>query len=234
MGTEEKARGRRRGPIPASLTASVLLPAVAAGLLTATLLDATDPTIAGGSAAALAREAEQVARADSPPLQPPIALAGGASAPPLKPLSPAPRPALPARISIPAAGIDAPIEPVRGTPAGLELPDPDRAGWFEAGPRPGEPGRTVVIGHRDAVSGPALFADLARLTHGSPVAITDRRGAVHLYTVVGGARMEKSSFPSHLVYGPSRGRSLVLITCGGPYTPGRGYRDSVLVYARAA
>jgi hypothetical protein len=26
----------------------------------------------------------------------------------------------------------------------------------------------------------------------------------------------------------------VLITCGGPFRPGRGYRDNVLLYARAA
>jgi len=26
---------------------------------------------------------------------------------------------------------------------------------------------------------------------------------------------------------------LILVTCGGPYTPGVGYRDNVLIYARA-
>jgi hypothetical protein len=35
------------------------------------------------------------------------------------------------------------------------------------------------------------------------------------------------------VYGSSSRPVLVLITCGGPYTEGSGYRDNVIVYARS-
>ena len=40
--------------------------------------------------------------------------------------------------------------------------------------------------------------------------------------------------PPDLVYAPSPRPRLVLITCGGPFTPGEGYRDNVILYARAA
>ena len=49
----------------------------------------------------------------------------------------------------------------------------------------------------------------------------------------GVTRVQKSRFPTHAVYGPSRHPVLVLVTCGGPYMAGH-YRDNVLVYARSA
>jgi hypothetical protein len=69
---------------------------------------------------------------------------------------------------------------------------------------------------------------------GTGIAVTDARGGVHRYTAVGGAEVRKDRFPARYVYGHSRSPVLVLITCGGPFRPGRGYRDNVLLYARAA
>ena len=69
---------------------------------------------------------------------------------------------------------------------------------------------------------------------GTRVSITDQRGEVHRFNVIGSTQIEKAEFPEEQVYGPSENPVLVLITCGGPYTPGVGYRDNVLVYARAA
>ncbi len=143
------------------------------------------------------------------------------------------RPAPPARLSIPALGVAARIDPVSATRNSIEVPAVGRAGWFAAGPRPGEPGRAVLIGHLDAANGPGLFALLPGVENGTRVAITDARGAVHRFAVVGRAEVDKDSFPAQAVYGPSSNPVLVLITCGGPYTPGVGYRDNVLVYARA-
>ena len=61
----------------------------------------------------------------------------------------------------------------------------------------------------------------------------DARGVKHEYAVVGKAQVEKSKFPAQAVYGASSRPVLVLVTCGGPYTPGVGYRDNVIVYARS-
>ena len=143
------------------------------------------------------------------------------------------RPAPPAWLSIPAASVDAPIDPVSGTATGIEVPAVGRAGWYDAGPRPGEPGRAVIIGHFDASNGPGLFALLPAVANGTDISIRDAAGATHRYEIVGKAEMEKSKFPTGAVYGAADRPVLILVTCGGPYTPGLGYRDNVLIYARA-
>lgn len=193
-----------------------------------------------GSAPALARLADLVPAAAIPsnpgPLRPVIAAPGraGFEPPALESLDGGIRPAEPARISIPAANVDATIEPVRATRRGIEVPDVGRAGWLDAGPRPGEAGRSVVIGHLDSGTGPGIFARLPRVPAGTRIDVTDRRGEVHSYRVVGAAEVDKRDFPNESVYGASANPVLVLITCGGPYEEGRGYRDNVLVYARGA
>jgi sortase (surface protein transpeptidase) len=144
------------------------------------------------------------------------------------------RPAPPSRISIPAAGIDATVEPVDEHGGALTVPHIGTAGWFEGGPRPGEPGRAVLIGHLDTHEGPGLFARVPTLPAGTRITVLDRRGQEHRYNVVGGAQVRKDRFPATSVYGHADAPVLVLITCGGPFQPGRGYRDNVLLYARAA
>jgi hypothetical protein len=192
-----------------------------------------------GEAPALARLAD-LAPAQSlgsaSRLQPVIAEPGraGLQVDRLDPFAGGVRPAKPARISIPAAGVNAVIDPVKGTRTGIQVPEVLRAGWFDAGPRPGEPGRAIIIGHLDSGTGPGLFSRVPSLPPGTPIAITDGRGEVHRYNVVGVTQVEKAHFPTASVYGPSRRPVLVLITCGGPYQPGFGYRDNILVYARAS
>jgi hypothetical protein len=202
----------RHGPRPAPLLASILLPALAAGALAALLVL---PDRGSGSVPA------PVAPTPRPPelaLRPPVG----------------PRPARPVGISIPAAGVQGPVDPIRAVAGQLEIPPVGRAGWFEAGPRPGEPGRAVVVSHVDSKAGPALFWRLHALRRGTRVLVEDRDGGVHGFRVTHRRQVEKSSFRPDLVYGASRRPVLVLITCGGPFTPGEGYRDNVILYARAA
>ena len=115
------------------------------------------------------------------------------------------------------------------------VPDVGRAGWYSGGPRPGEKGRAVIVGHLDTRRGPGLFARIAGLARGTRHAVTDRAGAgAHGTAVVGTAQVQKAASPTGSVYGGGRRPVLVLVTCGGPYIEGRGYRDNVIVYARAA
>ena len=90
-----------------------------------------------------------------------------------------PRPPRPARLVIDALGIDASLQPVRGTPLGIEVPPLDSAGWYSEGPRPGEPGRTVLIGHRDSAEAAAVFARLPEIEPGTPIEVTDDAGEIH-------------------------------------------------------
>lgn len=227
-------RGRREG---IGVLLAVLLPAAFAAA--AVLLVADEQGAAGPSdpqaPAALARLAER-APALGAPLRPLSARRGVAAlgAEPLESLRGGIRPAPPVRISIPAAHLDAPVRPVKARGEALQVPDVGTAGWFAGGPRPGEQGRAIVIGHLDTRRGPGLFARVPDLPPGTVVSVTDRRGGVHGYRVVGGAQVSKNRFPAKYVYGPAKAPVLVLITCGGDYDPESGYEDNVLLYAQAS
>src|SRR5437867_4208901 len=91
--------------------------------------------------------------------------------------SPAPSAAAragPVRLRIPSIGVDAPVDEVGLTPQGdLATPtDPGHVGWYRGGSLPGEPGSSVVDGHLDWWSGPAVFADLGRLQGGDLLGVT--------------------------------------------------------------
>ena len=201
------------GPRPALLLLSIVLPAVLAGLLT-TLLVA--PEDGRGERAPVAR---------APAGFPSVALA---------PTPHRRRPARPLGISIPTAGVEGPVDPIRAVGGQLEIPPPGRAGWFSGGPRPGEPGRAVIVSHVDSQAGPALFASLRTLRRRTRILVEDHRGGIHRFRLVRRRQVEKTRFRRDLVYGSSPRPTLVLVTCGGPFTPGEGYRDNVILYARAA
>ena len=62
-----------------------------------------------------------------------------------------------------------------------------------------------------------MFEHVPSARSRSPIEVTDDRGAVHSYRVVGVTRVRKRRFPTEAVYGHSRNPVLVLVTCGGPY-----------------
>jgi hypothetical protein len=221
------------------LAAATLIPGfAAAAIVLATAGDSRPDVPAGPSAPALAR------LADLPPLRipaqprslnPVIPVEGriGVRVNRLQSISGGIRPAPPGRIRIPAAGVDAGIEAVHAHRHGIEVPPPGWAGWYAGGARPGEPGRAVVIGHFDTTDGPGVFERVPSLDRGERIEVTDNRGDVHAYRVVGVTQVKKRRFPTRAVYGASRHPVLVLVTCGGPFIDGH-YRDNVLVYARSA
>jgi sortase family protein len=141
-----------------------------------------------------------------------------------------PRPPRPARLVIDDIGIDTSLQPVRGTPLGIEVPPLDSAGWYSEGPRPGEPGRTVLIGHRDTEAAPAVFARLPEIEPGTPIEVTDDAGKVHRFTATRAVSIPKDTYPAEAVYAPTPGSELVLITCGGGFAAGH-YENSILVFA---
>ena len=143
------------------------------------------------------------------------------------------RPGVPDRITIPAAGSSGPVQRMGVEHGKLEIPPPGRAGWFAGGPRPGELGRAVIVSHVDSKEGPALFYSLLQQPLGSRISVRDRRGVTRRFAVVRRRQIEKSHFPAGSVYGVSKRPMLVLVTCGGPFSPDTGYRDNVILYARA-
>lgn len=191
------------------------------------------PTVRGGArrpasaVVTLALAAVLLAAADRPPT----------------PLPPLPAPAAreldrqvadPVRVRIPAIGVDAPVGPLTVDAAGV-LPPPDRdaaAGWWRAGPEPGERGAAVLAGHVDSRSGPAVFFRLRELRSGTEVFVDRADGSTAVFAVRRLARHDKQDFPTHSVYGPTAHSELRLVTCGGPFDPDRRrYRDNLIVFA---
>lgn len=144
--------------------------------------------------------------------------------------------AAPVRLRIPALGISTSLQPLGRNPDGtVAVPtNPDVAGWFAGGPRPGQPGPAVILGHVDSTDGPAVFFDLARLPRGAAVVVDLADGRSTRFRVVGLVQVPKSRFPTDLVYSPTLQPSLRLVTCGGSFDYAvHHYRDNVIVYADA-
>ncbi len=140
----------------------------------------------------------------------------------------------PVRLRIPALGVDSPLPPLGRAPdRTIEVPvDFGVAGWFADGPRPGQAGPAVILGHVDSDTGPGVFHRLAQLAPGAEVTVQRADGSTVAFRVTDVQRVPKAGFPTQAVYGPSLRPSLRLVTCGGRFDPARrSYDDNVIVYA---
>ncbi|MBW3659948.1 MAG: sortase, partial [Actinobacteria bacterium] len=99
---------------------------------------------------------------------------------------------------IPRLGVEASLAGLGLDDRGaLDVPDrPEIAGWYVGGPRPGEVGPTVVAGHVDSRTGPAVFARLHELREGDVAHLVYRDGFVVTYRVRGVERYDKDAFPT--------------------------------------
>lgn len=160
------------------------------------------------------------------------ATTGPAAAGPVAPPMPLSRPT---RIRIPRIGVDAPVAGVGLDASGyLQAPPaakPNVAGWYVESPTPGSAGNAVIDGHVDTARGPAVFYGLGALHRRDRVQVTRADGTTAEFTVDAVEVHPKRAIPADRVYGPTRRPQLRLITCGGGYTPGSGYRGNVVVYA---
>jgi sortase (surface protein transpeptidase) len=142
--------------------------------------------------------------------------------------------ALPVRLQIPAIGVSTSLVKLGRLPDGsLEVPkDWDTAGWYDQGPRPGQPGPAVILGHVDSKTGPAVFYQLRALRPGDTVRVGLADGRTLAFRVLRVQRYPKDEFPTQAVYFPTLHRELRLITCGGEFDYARGsYLDNIVVYA---
>ncbi|WP_327180267.1 class F sortase [Streptomyces sp. NBC_01335] len=141
-----------------------------------------------------------------------------------------------ARVSIPAIKVDAPIVDVGldqdGWIAAPSPQDTNLAGWYQNGISPGQRGTSVVVGHVDNMSGPAVFYGLGALTKGEHVEVTRYDGRVAVFEIYGVEVFSKADFPGPRVYGDTGYAELRVITCGGGYTKAGGYDGNVVVFAR--
>ena len=128
---------------------------------------------------------------------------------------------------------EVPAEPLPVGPDGaLSVPgSAGGMGWWADGPRPGGPGAAVVVGHVDLDGEPGIFSHLADVAPGTAVSVRSG-GQIATYRVTSVRRYAKSAFPTDVVYAPTTGSVLRLVTCGGRLDRRTGhYDDNVVVEA---
>jgi sortase (surface protein transpeptidase) len=147
---------------------------------------------------------------------------------------PAKRESRPVHISIPAIGVSAPLIPLGVNPDHtVQVPTSfSQAGWFRFGPRPGEVGAALIVGHVDSKAGPGVFFHLAALRHGDRILIQLANRRSLRFVVTSSVDAPKHNFPADLVFAHTRRPTLRLVTCGGRFDATTGhYVDNHIVFA---
>jgi sortase (surface protein transpeptidase) len=141
---------------------------------------------------------------------------------------------MPVRVEIPSIGVTSSLDRLGRAPDGtVEVPsDWEVAGWYAPGPRPGDPGSAVILGHVDSKGGPAVFHRLRQLRRGDQIKIARTSGSWVRFAVQRTAQYPKDRFPTDDVYYPTLTPALRLVTCGGDFDATAGhYRSNVIVFA---
>jgi hypothetical protein len=221
MTLDTVARTRSRHVVTALASAALLTGLVACGST-----DGTDDA-AASTAHPAATTQDAVASPSAPAAGIPIPGPGGVA-------RAVPAGLRPVRIAVPSIGVDASLTRLGISGDGaIEVPgNPVQAGWLDTSPAPGQQGPSVIAGHVDSTTGPAVFYRLSDLKVGAAIEVTRANGSTVRFTVDGVKAYAKNAFPTRETYGPVPGAAVRLITCGGEYVKSRGgYLDNVVVFA---
>jgi LPXTG-site transpeptidase (sortase) family protein len=143
----------------------------------------------------------------------------------------------PVRVRLARLKIDAKMDPLYVDEVTQELQPPNygRAGWYKAGPEPGELGRAVIAAHLDNKTGHDVFWPLKKAHKGDTIVVDTAAGKTLTFVVQAVEVHKRSAFPTSRVYGgPRQVSELRLITCGGQYDKANGgYQSNVVVFAKA-
>ncbi|HEX2913995.1 MAG TPA: sortase [Chloroflexia bacterium] len=141
-------------------------------------------------------------------------------------------PVVPYRIRIPALGIDTFVEDLGMRGAQMDVPSNIwNAGWINSSVRPGAVGNAVIDGHKDSVSGTAVFWNLKNLKPGDRIYVSDVYGYELAFEVTDVQAYATDQTPMSRVIGTSDKRNLNLVTCDGNFLPSQHtYDQRVVVY----
>ncbi|VDG94477.1 Sortase (surface protein transpeptidase) [Lysinibacillus sphaericus] len=125
----------------------------------------------------------------------------------------------PVTLEIPAIGVKSNIENVGELENGqMGVPESvDNVGWFEPGTLPGNSGSSVMAGHIDSLTGPAVFYKLDKLKKGDEVVVRDADGKSLTFIVTKTEKYPRKNAPIEEIFGFSYGSRLNLITCTGEF-----------------
>lgn len=205
---------------------ATLLGAVALLILALSLFGRNGEPSDDGSAPGRAAAAGASAVPHSPP----------ATSPDVRPVSRHLPRSRPVRLLIPKISVDAPFTDLAiGRDGQLEAPpaaDVNLVGWYAKGASPGETGTSIIAGHVDTATSPAVFASLARLTKGDTFQVVRADGTRAAFLVDGAESFAKDRFPDERVYGDTDRALVRLITCAGDYDRAKkDYTQNLVVFA---
>jgi LPXTG-site transpeptidase (sortase) family protein len=142
----------------------------------------------------------------------------------------------PVRLLIPKIRVSAPFVPLHVDRSGqLQAPpadDVNLVGWHAEGAAPGERGTSIIAGHVDTKTSPAVFARLGELEKGDVfhVVRADRGRASFVVDAV--ETFKKDDFPDKRVYTDASRPEVRLITCAGDYDRRlMDYTENLVVFA---
>ncbi len=149
---------------------------------------------------------------------------------PFDPPSPA---APPVRLSVPALGINAPVETVRldrqgnvAAPAALK-----DVAWYAGGATPGDPGSAVMDGHLGVRPGQAVFWNLPKIRAGDMIVVTQADGTQVQFKVDSVQTYARTATVPQ-IFSTDGPPQLWLITCSGRWDYSRAtYKDRLGVHA---
>ena len=221
--------GGRRGILPAAVAAVLLV--IGGGLVARSLTAAGPPPQPDSSRQQVAPPATSGTATASPQTAP-----SAAASTPASDVAAIMTPSAPVALRIPSIKLTTKglVDLELDDKGELEAPeDFQQAGWYAAGPTPGEFGPSVIAAHVDSHLGPAVFYRLGSLKRGAKVMVERKDGSTAMFVVDRVERYPKARFPTSEVYADTGGRAeLRLITCGGDIDRRSGhYVDNIVAYA---
>jgi LPXTG-site transpeptidase (sortase) family protein len=124
----------------------------------------------------------------------------------------------PVRFVISSIGVNAPVQGVGMTPAGLmDVPKAyGVVGWYNKGMLPGQKGPAVMVGHYAGGAG-AVFDKLADVKDGDLITVTNGKGQSFTYKVTKKAEYAKEQVPMNDLFKSGDDSRLEIITCAGKW-----------------
>jgi sortase A len=145
---------------------------------------------------------------------------------------------VPARLTIPAIGIDAKVESVGNDKNGaMKTPSTfHTVAWYNLGSKPGQSGNAVIAGHvNNALTKVGVFEHLDALKVGDTIRVADAAGKTLNFTVRDIEDYSADQAPTDVIFSRSGKSQLVLVTCAGDWDPkAHSYDHRLVVFASLA
>jgi len=141
----------------------------------------------------------------------------------------------PARLRISSIDVDVDVVPVGVDGAGnMQVPSSSVAGWYRFGPRPGEPGSSVLAAHVDYDGHPGPFFRLGDVAIGDRVEIVGPGDDLRTFSITEVAQVPKEGLAASGAFDRTGKDRLALVTCGGDFDRARrSYEDNIVAWAEA-